>query len=137
MPAGRQNQDQVPNIFPAFRYRDAPAAIAWLGKAFGFKTQMQVPGPDGTVAHAELMLGPGVIMLGSERDDPENAWAAVKLGVYVYVEDVEGHYARAKAAGARIARELQDTPYGSREYSVWDVEGFLWGFGSYRPDPAT
>ena len=128
------SQDVCPNIFPGFRYRDAPAAVAWLSNAFGFRTLMSHPDGKGGIAHAELMLGRGVIMLGSERDEPGNAFAEAKHGVYVYVRDVDAHYARAKAAGARIARELENTPYGSREYSVWDPEGFLWSFGNYLPN---
>jgi uncharacterized glyoxalase superfamily protein PhnB len=54
-------------------------------------------------------------------------------GVYVHVEDVEAHYAQARAAGAEIVRELADTSYGSREYLARDPEGNLWGFGTYRP----
>jgi uncharacterized glyoxalase superfamily protein PhnB len=131
MPA--HSPEVCPNIFPGFRYKDAPAAIEWLGKAFGFKTLASVPGPNGTIAHAELILGRGIIMLGSERDRAVNPSDTAKHGVYVYVSEVDAHYARAKAAGARVARELQDTPYGSREYSVWDPEGFLWSFGTYLP----
>jgi uncharacterized glyoxalase superfamily protein PhnB len=52
-------------IFPFMRYKDAPAAIAWLGKAFGFTEHAVYPGPDGTIAHAELALVPAIIMLGS------------------------------------------------------------------------
>jgi uncharacterized glyoxalase superfamily protein PhnB len=122
------------NIFPALRYQDGAAAVEWLGRAFGFEKQMVVPGPDGSIAHAQLQLGPGVIMLGSARDEQgANPWAAVKQGVYVYVADVDAHYARAKAAGAEVVRELQDTDYGAREYSVRDLEGHLWSFGTYRP----
>ena len=58
-----------PNIFPALRYDDAPAAIEWLGRAFGFETHFEVPGPDGSIAHAELRLGAGMIMLGSAKHD--------------------------------------------------------------------
>jgi uncharacterized glyoxalase superfamily protein PhnB len=121
------------NIVPAFKYQDARKACAWLEKVFGFQRQLEVPAPDGTVAHAELSLGPGVIMLGSVQRDPDNPWAEEKFGVYVRVYDLDAHYARAKAAGAHIVRELQDTPYGSREYSARDVEGFLWSFGTYCP----
>jgi uncharacterized glyoxalase superfamily protein PhnB len=124
----------APSLFPAFRYQDAPAAMEWLAKAFGFKKTLQVPMSDGTIAHAEMRFGPGVIMLGSARDEPGNPWAAVRQGVAVYVQDVDAHYQRAKAAGAEIVRELQDTAYGSREYSVRDPEGFLWSFGTYRPE---
>jgi uncharacterized glyoxalase superfamily protein PhnB len=124
----------APNIFPAFKYQDAPAALTWLAQAFGFRKFMEVPGPEGTIAHAESRLGSGVIMLGSRRDDPANPWSAAKQSVYVYVEDIDAHYARAKAAGAQIVMELQNTSYGSREYGVLDPEGFLWGFGNYRPE---
>ena len=57
--------NNAPNIYPAIRYADAPAAIEWLKKAFGFEELKVVPGENGTVRHAELRLGPGVIMLGS------------------------------------------------------------------------
>jgi uncharacterized glyoxalase superfamily protein PhnB len=120
------------SIFPALRYRDAPAAVDWLEKAFGFERKMVVDSPDGTVAHAELKFGNGVLMLGSEREDPGNPWAA-EVGIYVAVNDVDAHYARARAAGAEIVRPLQDTDYGAREYSVRDCEGRLWSFGTYRP----
>ena len=124
----------APHIVPALRYQDGPAAIEWLGKVLGFEKHMVVPGPGGTIAHAQMTFGPGVIMLGSVKHGPErNPWDAVAQGVYVYVEDVDAHYRRAKAAGAEIVEELRDTPYGSREYSVRDSEGHLWGFGTYRP----
>jgi len=130
-----------PNMFPALRYVEAPAAIDWLEKAFGFHRQMVVPGPDDTIAHAQLSLGPGIIMLGSTRDDELGMKSPRELGattggVYIYVEDVDTHYERAKAAGAEIVRELAETDYDSREYSARDPEGYLWHFGTYRPDEA-
>jgi uncharacterized glyoxalase superfamily protein PhnB len=130
--------ENAPNIFPAIRYNDGPAALAWLARAFGFTTQLEVPAPDGRIAHAEMRLGPGVIMLGSATDQhgPDNPWDKVRFGVYVRVEDVDAHYQRARAAGAEIVRELKATEYGSREYSVRDLEGNLWSFGTYRPGGA-
>jgi uncharacterized glyoxalase superfamily protein PhnB len=125
------------NLFPALRYKDGPAALEWLGKAFGFEQRMVVPGPEGAVAHAEMRLGPGVIMLGSGKHGPgdDSPWDGAHQGVYVWIEDVDAHYARAQAAGAEIVVELHDTDYGSREYSVRDLEGHLWSFGTYRPEP--
>ena len=123
------------SIFPALRYQNGPAALEWLAKAFGFEEHMVVKGPEGTIAHAQMTLGPDLIMLGSGKHGPgdDNPWDRARQGVYVCVEDVETHYARAKAAGAEIAMELRDTEYGSREYSVRDLEGHLWSFGTYRP----
>ncbi|HKY60858.1 MAG TPA: VOC family protein [Gemmatimonadota bacterium] len=129
------SHDPAPNIFPAIKYSDAPAAVDWLTRVLGFEAQMVVPGPDNTVAHAELRLGPGFIMLGSVRpQEKDNPWATEPMGVYVYVEDVQAHHDRARAAGAEIVRPLQVTDYGSWEYSVRDPEGHLWSFGTYRPE---
>jgi uncharacterized glyoxalase superfamily protein PhnB len=124
----------VPNIFPGLRYENAPAAMEWLSKAFGFEKQFVVPGENNTVAHAQLRLGAGLIMLGSiSKPDPQNPWATEKYGTYVVVKEIDAHYSRAKAAGAEIIRPIADTDYGSREYSARDCEGHLWSFGTYDP----
>jgi uncharacterized glyoxalase superfamily protein PhnB len=125
-------------IFPALRYRDAAAAIEWLGRAFGFEPRMVVDGPSGTVAHAELAYDGAVIMLGTARppDADEYSAAAPPPGgtaLYLAVEDPDAHHERAVAAGAEVVRALNDTDYGSREYSVRDPEGNVWSFGTYRP----
>ena len=125
-------------IFPFLRYEDAPAAFEWLARAFGFEKQMLVPGPDGTIAHAQLRYGGSLIMIGSSGDDVINlkssaAVGAATQGIYVHVDDVDAHHDRAKAAGAEIIMELEDTDYGSREYMARDLEGHLWSFGTYAP----
>jgi uncharacterized glyoxalase superfamily protein PhnB len=126
-------------IFPSMRYANAPAAIDWLEKAFGFRRQMVVPGPDGTIAHAQLTCNDGMIMLGSYKDDvfrykTPRAAGGVTQAAYLCVADIDAHFARASAAGAEIVVELKDTDYGSREYSARDPEGHLWHFGTYSPD---
>lgn len=131
-------RDGMPNIFPVLRYRDAPAAVAFLAEAFGFERRMVTPGPDGTNAHAQLGLGPGTIMLGTAVGDeggekPRSGAHAVAQGPYVHVADVDAHHRRAKAAGAEITRAPYDTEYGSREYAARDPEGLVWSFGTYLP----
>lgn len=136
----------APNIYPALRYGDARAAIRWLCEAFAFQERMVHPGEDREVAHAELSLGPGIVMLGSRREDASTAddvasrsadgeidFARLPFSIYIAIEDVDAHCERARAAGAEIVRELQDTDYGSREYSVRDLEGNVWSFGTYHP----
>ena len=127
------HDDACPNIFPALKYQNAAKAIEFLVAAFGFKTEAVHADEGETIAHAELRLGPGAVMLGSDRKNPENPWDGVRMGIYVHVADIDAHYAQAKAAGARIVRPLADTDYGSREYSAYDCEGNLWSFGTYRP----
>ena len=134
-------EDERPNIFPFFRYDDPRAALEWLATAFGFEQKVVVPLPDGTILHAEMRFGPGVIALGSTKDDElgmrtPRALGGVNQGTYVYVEDVEAHYNRAVDAGAEMVRPLEDTDYGSREYTARDLEGNLWAFGTYRMSAA-
>jgi uncharacterized glyoxalase superfamily protein PhnB len=120
--------EQTPNIYPFLRYADPDAALAWLGQAFSFEeVAVYRAGEDeqGPIHHAEISLGPGIVMFGQgDRGDH---------GIYVAVEDADAHYEQAKAAGAEIVREIEDTPYGSREYTAKDPEGNVWSFGTYRP----
>jgi uncharacterized glyoxalase superfamily protein PhnB len=138
---GQETGTATQVLFPFLRYNDAPAAIDWLVRAFGFQEQMVVPGENGTVAHAQLSFGPGVIMFGTARDDelamksPRDL-GAVNQGIYVYLENVDAHCATASAAGAEIIRGPEDTDYGSREYTARDLEGHLWSFGTYQPSTA-
>ena len=128
-------------VIPALRYRDAGAAIDWLCTVFGFKRHAVHEGPNGTIAHAELTLGGGMIMLGATKDDEygRNFKSPAELGgietrsAYVVVEDADAAYARAQAAGAEIVRPLKSTPYGSREFAVKDPEGHTWSAGTYDP----
>ena len=127
-------------IVPSMRYRDAPAAIDWLCEAFGFERHLVVPGPDGTIVHAQLTFGNGMIMLGSGRDNefgrlvrPPAETNALTQSAYIIVKDADAHYARAKAAGAEIVIEVTDEDYGGRGYSCRDPEGQLWNFGTYDP----
>ena len=127
-----------PSVVPCLSYRDAPAAIAWLKEAFGFTEVMVVPGPDDTIAHAQLAFDGGMVMVGSIRDDELQMRTPCDLGgvtqsIYIVVKDADAHYERAVEAGAEIVRELEDTLYGSRDYSARDPEGHLWNFGTYRP----
>lgn len=129
-----EKKQSGPNIFPALKYRDGRAAVDWLVKAFGFETKVVHPGPNGTVGHAELGIGPGIVMLGTKSaPDAKNPWSDATAGIYVYVEDIDAHYARSRLAGAEIVRPLAETEYESREYSARDPEGNLWSFGTYRP----
>jgi uncharacterized glyoxalase superfamily protein PhnB len=126
----------VPRRVPRHGYKDPHAAIEFLTTALGF-TATAVHEHDGTVAHAELAQAGGHIMIGSTgQGDTRLDRTAGNGCVYVALEDgeVEAHYETARANGAEIERELQDTGYGSREYSARDPEGNRWSFGTYAPD---
>jgi len=128
-------------IMPALRYKNAPAAIDWLCHVFGFQKHAVYPGPNNTIGHAELKLGDGMIMLGSGKDDaygrgfrsPGDLGGFETRSAYIIVDNADAVYARAKAAGGIILREIQNTDYGSREFSVKDLEGHSWSVGTYDP----
>jgi uncharacterized glyoxalase superfamily protein PhnB len=127
-------------VIPTLRYRNAGAAIEWLCKAFGFEKKMVVPAESGWVAHAELVLGNGMIMLGDAETEygrtvrpPEPPERVNTQGIYVIVDDADAHCDHAKAAGAEIVRELVTQDYGGREYTARDLEGHVWTIGTYDP----
>lgn len=128
-------------VIPTLRYSDAAAAIEWLCDAFGFEKQLVVPGEDGTIVHAQLVFGNGMIMLGSARTSdfdnlqkPPSALSGyVSQSPYIIVKDTDKHYSRAVAAGAEIVMDIKDEDYGGRGYSCRDPEGHVWNFGSYDP----
>ncbi len=128
-------------VIPTLRYEDAPAAIEWLCAAFGFEKHLVVPGASGTIAHAQLVFGNGMIMLGSALDrefdklqNPPGALGSVpSQSPYIVLEDADKHYARAVAAGAEIVMDIKDEDHGGRGYSCRDPEGHLWNFGTYDP----
>jgi len=128
-------------IMPTLRYRDARTAIDWLCNVLGFTRHAVYDGPNNTVGHAELALNGGMIMLGSHKDDdygrgfksPGELGGVETRSAYVVVADADAVYARAQAAGAPVDRPLQNTAYGSREFSIKDPEGHSWSVGTYDP----
>lgn len=126
------------DIYPSLTYDDAPAAIEWLCRAFGFERRLVVPGPDGTILHSELTLGSSVLMVSSpkpeqQRVGPRSLGEHASHALAVCVADPDAHFERARAAGATITQELRDEDYGSRGYMARDLEGHSWYFGTYRP----
>jgi uncharacterized glyoxalase superfamily protein PhnB len=127
----------APRIFPAFRYRDPAAVIAWLRDTVGFIVHARYPA-EGEIAHAEMAFGSSMIMLGTVRDD---AYGALVGGpgqdggkaLYVAVDDVDALHARVAASGVVMEEGLVERDYGSREFTCRDPEGNLWCFGTYWP----
>lgn len=120
-------------IIPHLNYRDAPGAIAFLTEAFGFEELYRLPMPDGRIGHAELSLGgDAIVMLASTYEEmgflPPNELPAVHSMISCYIDDVDAHFARARAAGATVFEEPADQFYGDRTYRARDPEGHHWVF---------
>jgi uncharacterized glyoxalase superfamily protein PhnB len=127
-------------VIPTLRYRDARRMVDWLCNVFGFARHAVHEDGQGGIAHAQLTLGSGMIMLGSARDDEFGRLQATPAALggttqspYIVVSDADEVYRRAKAAGAEIVIEIKDEDYGGRVFSCRDPEGHLWNVGTYDP----
>ena len=123
----------VQRIVPMLNYADAPAAIDFLVRAFGFRERRVYAMKDGRIGHAELALGGNVVMLASVFPEMDQT-TPIRAGgwysqVFCYVDDVDAHHAQARAAGARIAAAPEDRFHGERHYRAEDPEGHRWIFG--------
>jgi uncharacterized glyoxalase superfamily protein PhnB len=128
-------------IVPALRYRDADAGVEFLRSAFGAEEKEIHRDEHGIIRHAELRLSGGLVMVGPGG---RAGLAGRRAGAPAGLDgqplrgrgEPDAHHERAVAAGAKLVRPLEDTGYGSREYSVRDPEGNLWSFGTYDPSGA-
>jgi uncharacterized glyoxalase superfamily protein PhnB len=124
-------------LYPIVTYNDPDRAIEWLVQSFGMKIAQLDRSEDGSVSHAELSFNGAILMLGtnlgdhaaheSKNPDPRRS------GIYLYVDNIDELFTRCTEAGVEFMRHLQETDYGSREFSAVDLEDNGWHFGTYRP----
>jgi uncharacterized glyoxalase superfamily protein PhnB len=133
-----------PRISSSLCYGDAPAAIDWLCRVFGFEVRLKVEGDAGQIVHSELVYGDGLVMVGSVGEKshaPERTWrrspsevgGANTQNLMVFVDDVDAHCSKVRAAGAKIFFEPKTSDYGEdywtdRSYGAEDIEGHHWWF---------
>jgi uncharacterized glyoxalase superfamily protein PhnB len=135
---GRGSAETVAaTVWPCVNYDDAPGGIRYLIETFGFEERIVVADGD-VVHHAELRWPEGGgLMIGSygRSNDPDDVFCRTATGVaslYVVTDQPDELLARARASGAEVVRDIEDTDYGSRGFTVRDLEGNLWSFGTYR-----
>jgi uncharacterized glyoxalase superfamily protein PhnB len=120
-----------PAAWPELRYADARDAVDWLERAIGFVPAAEIPDQTGRLVHAELRLGPSVLMLGPDMEGSE--WPDARQVVHLRVDDPDAHFARVRTHNPAVVRKPQTAPYGAQFYAVRDPEGFLWWVSNYRP----
>lgn len=122
------------SVVPYLFYDDVERAARFLVDAFGFAITFTDADPAGGLAHAQLVRGAGLVMLGHAGGGglgmvkSAGALPALHAGVYVFVDDVDAHCAQARAAGAKVLIEPGDQPWGDRMYCATDPEGQFWMF---------
>jgi uncharacterized glyoxalase superfamily protein PhnB len=133
-----------PRISSALFYDDPARAIDWLCRVFGFEVRLKVEGEGGRIEHSELVFGEGLIMVGAAGGrsgravpvpgrSPRSVDGANTQCLCVFVDDVDAHCERARAAGAKVLEEPVTTDYGQaywsdRSYRAEDLEGHNWWF---------
>jgi PhnB protein len=125
-------------VTPSIVVRDAAQAIEFYVRAFGAVETVRMPGPDGTIMHAEIQIGDSRIMLGEENA----AWGTVSplsatgltSSLHIYVADADSAFQRALDAGATVRYPLEDTFWGDRYGKVRDPFGHEWGIATHIKD---
>src|SRR5262249_19869820 len=119
-------------VIPVLAYDDVRQAAEWLCAAFGFAERLRIADH-----RAQLTCSDGAVIVSKRRAQPDGTVAAVSgHEIMVRVDDVDRHYERAQANGARILQPPTDFPYGERQYSVADPGGHIWTFSQTLADVA-
>ena len=117
---------------------DAAKAIDFYKEAFGADEQMRMPGPDGKVAHAELLIGDSRLMLSDPFEHsnvrPPSERGGPTASVFMYVDDVDATFEQAQKAGATVVSELEDMFWGDRFGTVADPFGHVWAMATHKED---
>lgn len=128
-------------LIPATRYRDPEAALRFLRDVLGLEEHAVYRSDNGTIQHAQMRAGAGIMMFGPPNDgpferfmaDPNDIGGRETTTIYAVVPDVAARHARAVAAGADILLPLKEQDYGGQAFTVADPEGHIWTFGDYDP----
>lgn len=123
---------------PYLSVRGAGAALDFYKRAFGAKEIMRMPGPNGTIGHAEIQIGNSRIMLADEFPQmgfvgPQTR-GGTSVHLHLYVEDADARVAQAVAAGATVKRAVQDQFYGDRTGTIEDPFGHVWHLATHTED---
>ena len=122
----RDPRNTYRTVTPYLLVANADAELTFLKAAFGGIEHSSQRNPDNTVAHAEIMVGNSLVMVGQSG----GPWQPRTGALYLWVDDVDATYARALQAGAKSEMEPEDKPYGHRNAGVIDQNGVTWWIGA-------
>ena len=130
--------DGYPQVTPYLIVDGAADAISFYEKVLGAKERMRMPGPDGTIGHAEIELGDSVVMLSDGAPEmgarSPKAVGGTPVLIHVYAEDVDAVFDAAIAAGGTSMRAPEDQFYGDRSAQFEDPFGHHWSVATHVED---
>jgi uncharacterized glyoxalase superfamily protein PhnB len=122
----------VDTVLPHLMYRNLPQAMAWLSRVFGLMEHYRYGDP---VSGAQMYLGHAFLMVKQASEHASPAESSHRShSLTIFIEDVEGHFSRAKAGGAQILETPHETVYGEFQYRAEDLDGHHWLFSRHARD---
>lgn len=124
-------------IIPALAIKDAARAIEWYKEVFGVTEKMVLTDASGAVAHAELVFGGSVFMLGEENPQYNQSPKTLNgnsMTLCMYVQDVDAVMQKCVDKGARIVMPAEDQFYGDRSGRIEDPFGYVWILATHVKD---
>jgi PhnB protein len=127
-------------VTPVLSLENATKTIEWYQKALGAQEISRAVGPDGKILHAEVRVGDSPIMVHDAMggDKGPKAIGGSPASLWVYVDDCDALFNRAKAAGAKVAEgpmgQMQDQFWGDRCGAIVDPEGYTWTIATHKED---
>ncbi len=126
------------SVTPYLIVKGAAAALDFYKQAFDAKELMRMPGPNGTIGHAEILIGDSPVMLADEIPAmgylSPLARGGSPVSLMIYVPNVDAVFDRAVAAGAQVHKPVQDQFYGDRSGAITDPFGHIWGLATHVED---
>jgi PhnB protein len=125
-------------VTPFMTVKDCARAIEFYKQAFGAEERGIAKDPSGKVMHAEIKIGDSVIMMGDEFPEfgavsPQTEGGS-SMGLHIYVADVDGAFARAVKAGAKVEMPVTDQFWGDRYGKLRDPFGHKWSIATHVKD---
>jgi len=127
----------MPALIPYLTVSSPDESVAFYQDVCQFNLLSEPKIENNKILHAEMGLGEAVIMMGAEgacgstQLSPKVSGTQAPLNLYIYVPDVDAHYAHAKKHGAKIAKAPEDMFWGDRFYQLEDIDGYQWCFATH------
>jgi PhnB protein len=125
--------DGFHTVTPYLVVQDGAGAIEFYKKAFGATEIMRMPGPGGSISHAEIKIGDSIVMLGG-APNAKASQGDSQVNIFLYLEDVDSTFKNAIAAGGKELQPLANQPWGDRYGRLTDPFGHAWALATHIED---
>jgi len=126
------------SLTPYLVCKGAAKALDFYARVFGAQETVRMPGPGGSIAHAEVKIGNSMLMLADENKErghlSPDSLGGTATSIMLYIEDVDEVFKRAVAAGAKAEMPPADMFWGDRMGNIVDPFGHKWAIATHKED---